>query len=149
MKQRGKKSAAALAISAPTGLKERLPAPVHLSDAEISVWLQLVNDQPAEAFTPTHVPLLEAYCRHVVRGRVIAAEIDAFDAEWIRDDDGLRRYEKLLTMADREARAASSLATRLRITRHSQVHKDVAGRAQASVVRSHKPWEVPEHAASR
>lgn len=149
MQQRGKKSAASLAISAPTGLRERLSAPVHLSDAEIAVWVDLVNDQPAEAFTPTHVPLLEAYCRHVVRGRVLAGEIDAFEADWMRDSEGLKRYDKLLKMAEREARAASSLATRLRITRHSQVHKEVAGRAQASVARTRKPWEVPELAASR
>jgi len=149
MRQRGKKSAASLAIATPTGLRQRLPAPVHLSDAEISVWLQLVNDQPAEAFTPTHVPLLEAYCRHVVRGRVLATEIEAFDPEWMRDSEGLKRYDRMLRMAEREARAASSLATRLRITRHSQVHPKTVGRPSARSASAPKPWEVPEPAASR
>ena len=51
---------------------ERLAAPVHICDAEMAVWMQVVNDQPADAFRATHAPLLELYCRHIVNARVIA-----------------------------------------------------------------------------
>lgn len=142
MRQRGKRSAASLAVAMPAIGVERLPAPVHLSDAERSIWLDTVNDQPAEAFTPTHIPVLEMYCRHVVRSRILADEIEAFDRAWLADEDGLKRYDRLLAMAEREARAASALARSLRITRQSVIDPKVAGTAAARVVRSRKPWEL-------
>lgn len=149
MRQNGRKSAAALAIAAPVASSvRRLAAPVHLSDAERAIWVECVEDCPADAFSPSHAPLLEAYCRHVVRGRILADEIEAFDRSWIADEDGLDRFDKLLKMAERESRAASSLATRLRITRQAQADPKTVGRAMTKQARSRKPWELPESAES-
>lgn len=143
MRQRGRKSVASLAVAQTAIGVERLPAPVHLSDAERVVWADTVNDQPAEAFTPVYAPMLELYCRHVVRSRILADEIDNFDRSWLADEDGLKRYDRLLGMAEREARAANALARSLRITRQSVVHPGVAGTAHAKHARSRKPWELP------
>jgi hypothetical protein len=139
----GKKSAAELAILVPQEVspENRLMPPLHISDPEREVWLQIVNDQPAAAFTPTHIPLLEAYCRHVVQGRVLADEITNFDRAWMADQEGLKRYDRLLAMHEREVRAASSLATRLRITRQA-IHEVTAGRQLANNQKSKKPWEL-------
>ena len=138
-----RKSAASLEVARPTiGVSERLSPPLHLSEAERSVWLQCVNDQPADAFTQVHAPLLELYCRHVVNARVIADEVAQFDRAWLADDDGLRRFDRLLAMAEREGRAASSLATRLRITRQALDHATVA-RKVVAMPRTSKPWELP------
>lgn len=126
----------------PISSESRLNPPLHLTDAEREVWLQVVNDQPASAFTPTHIPLLEQYCRHVVQARVIADEIGAFDRSWMADDDGLKRYDRLLAMQEREGRAASSLATRLRITRQAVEHPSTVGRSQAKQSRARKPWQL-------
>lgn len=145
MAQRGRKSAAELAVAsvvAPVVSESRLPAPVHLSDAEQEVWSQVVNDQPANAFTPTHSPLLEQYCRHIVQARLLADEILNFDRAWMADDDGLKRYDRLLAMQEREGRAASSLATRLRITRQATTDPKTVGRATRNQARSRKPWEI-------
>ncbi|MDR5772465.1 hypothetical protein QCE81_11730, partial [Caballeronia sp. LZ002] len=81
MAQRGRKSAASLAIAptAPIALEQRLAPPIHLNDAERTVWLELVNDQPAGAFSATHAPLLEMYCRHVVNARTLADELLNFE----------------------------------------------------------------------
>jgi hypothetical protein len=115
--------------------------PLHLPDPERQVWMEVVNDQPAAAFTQVHSPLLENYCRHVVLGRILSDEIANFDRAWLADDDGLKRYDKLLTMHEREGRAASSLATRLRITRQA-VHELTAARQLANDTKSKKPWEL-------
>lgn len=123
----------------------RLLAPVHISDAERSVWLEVINDQPADAFSPTHAPLLELYCRHIVQARVLADELTNFDRAWLADDEGLKRYDRLLGMAERESRAASSLATRLRITRQAVEHPLTVGRSQARQSKARKPWELPEN----
>src|SRR4051812_46755424 len=118
---RGRKSAASLAVASIAGPLEtkRLMAPAHISEAERGIWVEVVSDQPADAFTPTHAPLLELYCRHIVQARILADELANFDRAWMADDEGLKRYDRLLGMAERESRAASSLATRLRITRQA------------------------------
>lgn len=137
-----RKSSAALAVRAVAGPLEieRLRAPAHISEAERAIWMDVVNDQPADAFTVTHSPLLELYCRHIVQARILADELANFDRAWMADDDGLKRYDRLLAMAERESRAASSLATRLRITRQSIDQQTVARAIVKDVKR--KPWEL-------
>lgn len=122
--------------------ERRLVAPLHLSDAERSVWLEVVMDQPASAFTETHSPLLELYCRHIVQARMLAEELLNFQREWLAGDEGLKRYDRLLKMNERESRAASSMATRLRITRQATEHPATVGRSQARSAKTRKPWEL-------
>ena len=144
MATRGRKSSASLqvaSLSASIGVSQRLSAPAHMSDAEITVWVQVVNDQPAASFTPTHSPMLEQYCRHIVQARIIADMIMNFDQSWANDDEGLKRYDKLLAMQEREGRAASSLATRLRITRQA-IDQQTIARAQINAPKGRKPWEL-------
>jgi len=141
--QRGRKSVAAVAVRPQTniGVSQRMPPPVNLSDAESAVWVQVVDDQPASAFTPTHAPILELYCRHIVQARILADELSHFDRNWLADEDGLKRYDKLLAMSEREGRAASSLATRLRITRQA-IDQQTVARTIKNQTRGRKPWEL-------
>ena len=147
-----RKSAAALAI-APFEVATpsyRLAPPCYLSEVEKSIWLQMVNDQPATAFSAVHVPLMEAYVRHVVRGRILAQEIDNFDRSWLVEDEGLRRYDRLLAMAEREARSASSLATRLRITRQAMEHPETNANANLrNKAQKKTPWQLAHEKAQR
>lgn len=145
MTKRGRKSAASLAVVAQVSsitAERRLNPPIHVSDAERTVWFEVVNDQPAGAFSATHSPLLEMYCRHIVNSRSIADEILNFDRTWLARDDGLKRYDRLLAMAERESRAASSLATRLRITRQAVEHPTTVGRSIKNQSKTRKPWEL-------
>lgn len=145
MAKRGRQSSASIVSARGVALstEKRLQAPLSLSDAEITVWNEVVADQPAAAFTATHSPILEMYCRHVVNNRVLADELLNFDRAWLADDDGLNRYDKLLKMSERESRAASSLATRLRITRQAIDH-NTAGLMIKNQSRNKKPWELAE-----
>lgn len=127
---------------APVSSTNRLAPSAHLSDAEQLVWCRVVGDQPASSFTEVNRDMLEVYCQHVVMAQVLDDEIKAFDREWLRDDDGLKRYDTLLKMREREVRSASSLATRLRITRQAMADPKTVGRASASMGRSSKPWEL-------
>lgn len=134
-------SISAASLSTPIGASKRLEAPLHLSDAEMAVWCEVVNDQPASSFTPTHSPMLEIYCRHIVQSRILAEELANFERPWLADDDGLKRYDRLLAMAEREGRAASSLATRLRITRQA-IDQQTVARTIKNSAKSRKPWEI-------
>lgn len=143
MAKRGRRSSSDLALPVqPLAVDKRIQSPVNLSEAEKQVWDELVGDNPASAFTQTHAPLMEMYCRHVVNNRVISEELLEFDRAWLADDEGLKRYDTLLKIAERESRAASSLATRLRITRQAVEHRYTAGNKQSGMVRSRKPWEL-------
>ena len=147
MAQRGRKSAASLAVAAtvaPVIASNRLRASGHLSDAEQLVWCRMVNDHPAGSFTETHRDMLDLYCQHIVTAQVLDDELKAFDREWLRDEDGLKRFDRLLSMREREVRSASSLATRLRITRQATADPKTVGRAHSAMGRSRKPWEVVE-----
>ena len=145
MKQRGRVSAASMAVAVMDAAPgtPRLAATVLLTDAERDVWAALVNDMPAEHFSAKDVPNLEAYCRHVMYGRLLADRIQQFNPAWLDTDDGPKRYDKLLSMHEREVRAASSLATRLRITPQSLQHPETAGR-RAGKPKTRKPWELPQ-----
>jgi hypothetical protein len=148
MQKRGRKSAeslTAVGIATSIGSSQRLAAPVHLSDAEMSVWCQVVNDQPASSFTPTHGPMLEMYCRHVVQSRILADELSNCEPSWLATDDGLKRYKTLLGMHELECRAASSLATRLRITRQA-IDQQTVARTLTNQSKGRKPWELPASA---
>ena len=105
------------------------------------MWLRIVNDNPASAFSEEHSDLLEQYCRHVVQARIIASELLNFDTAWLADDEGLKRYDKLLGMHEREGRAASSLATRLRITRQA-IDQQTVARSKLNEPKARKPWEL-------
>lgn len=145
MAQRGRKSAASVAVVAQVGpvvSESRLLPSLHLSDAEQTVWARLVNDHPATAFTETHRDLIELYCQHIVQAQLLEDEIQNFDRVWLADDDGLKRYDRILAMREREVRSASSLATRLRITRQATTDPKTVGRANASTARGKKPWEI-------
>lgn len=143
MAQRGRKSlAATTAVSLPALAESRLQPSLHLSDPEINVWIRLVNDNPASSFTETHRDMMEMYCRHVVQARLLTTQIEEFELEWLARDDGLKRYDKLLTMREREVRSASSLATRLRITRQATADPKTVGRANKNLTREKKPWEI-------
>ncbi|WP_262054926.1 hypothetical protein [Burkholderia thailandensis] len=74
---------------------------------------------------------------------MLADEVLNFDRAWLADDDGLKRYDRLLAMSERESRAASSLATRLRITRQAVEHPTTVGRTLANQKKAKKPWELP------
>ena len=128
MIKRGRKSKASMdtPVAAVITTNKRLEAPAHLTEAERAIWIEVVNDQPATAFSPTHSPMIEMYCRHIVNNRILGDEILKFDRSQLRYEEGLKQFDRLLKIAERESRAASSIATRLRITRQAIDQQTVA-----------------------
>src|SRR5690606_15281507 len=138
MAQRGRKSAAALSVVSQLPGQRRPEPPDELTDEEAADWRDVVNRLPPDWFPAETHGLLVQYCRHVVKARVIAGLIQEFDISWASTDEGLARYDKLTQMAEREGRALSSLATRMRLTQQSRYRADKA--VDPKVPR--KPWEL-------
>tara|TARA_R100000365_G_C2748614_1_gene80753 strand:- start:5285 stop:5698 length:414 start_codon:yes stop_codon:yes gene_type:complete len=137
MGARGRKSAASLAVaSRPVEVVQRPDAPYDLTDEQSEEWWAVVNRMPADWFPRETHGMLAQYCRHVVAARRVAqliadreAQVGALDVE---------EYDRLLKMQEREGRAISSLATRMRISQQATVRAEQA--RKPSQVR--KPWEA-------
>jgi hypothetical protein len=138
MRQRGRKSQAALAVISSNGIETiRRPEPLEeLTDEQAVEWRAVVNRMPAEWFPRETHAMLAAYCRHVVSARRVAQLVQQAEMAPEFDIDG---YEQLLRMQDREGRALSLLATRMRLSQTSTMRvEQVRGRM---VQLQRKPWD--------
>jgi hypothetical protein len=77
------------------------------------------------------------YCRHTVSARRVSELIAGMEGS---SDFDLEAYDRLLKMQERESRAMSSLATRMRLTQHSTYD---AKKKKGSTL-TQKPWESTE-----
>lgn len=142
MIQRGRKTAGGLAVITPITSLQRLQAPDTLNDTQRAVWLETVNNRPADWFGPEQAPLLECYCGHIAYARMLRGVLDTVDPAWLLDDEGLQRHNKLFAMHARESAAAANFATKLRLTSQSVTDKRVAGRAGERHSSARKPWQT-------
>lgn len=138
MAERGKKSVASLAVATPAGIDRRLAPPADLTAAQKGVWVSLVNARPADWFGDEHIGMLAQYCRHKVQADLIAQQIEQFDPAWLVDDDGLKRFDKLGAMLERETRCMNALLRSMRLTQQSLVRADKA----VPTTKGKKPWQV-------
>lgn len=136
MAKRGRKSGAELAVAAivsPIETVQRPDAPYDLTDEQSQEWWSVVNRMPADWFPRETHGLLAQYCRHVVAARRVATLVKSIEADAEFD---IVAYDRALKMQEREGRAISSLATRMRITQQTTYDK-----SRKKPVSGRKPWE--------
>lgn len=130
------------------GERIRLAAPDYLSPDEQAVWVSIVNDQPAGAFSIAHIPLLEMFVGHVVRSRFLAEQLEAAmvnaRATGGMDYSPIGPVIEMGKAIDRENRAASSLATRLRLSPASVFDPKTRGRQNTREGGATKPWDAED-----
>lgn len=130
MGARGKKPQAALSVVKPGAVTavERPEAPGELTDEQAAEWRAIVDRMPADWFPRETHGLLAQYCRHVVAARRVAQLLEQHEKGEMETEDWLSDYDKLLKFQEREGRAMSSLATRMRISQQAQYsHKKKTG----------------------
>lgn len=141
MAKRGRESGADLAVP-PSRVLEKQTRPMPLSgltSEQGDLWIDIVSDLPATWFPKHTHEILAQYCRHCITVQKIDQMIVTLEnGEPSEDDDFdfIASYDQLLRMRERESRAASSHATRLRIT--PQATYDKSKKKGSSVKR---PWE--------
>ena len=136
MNKRGRKSAASLSVAV-TGVVEtiaRPDSPYDLTDEQSAEWWAVVNRMPADWFPRETHGMLAQYCRHVVAARRVAQLISGAEKEKKLD---IEAYDRLLKMQEREGRAISSLATRMRISQQATVRAESARKPDMV----ENPWE--------
>ena len=116
---------------------EPLSVPRDLTESEAEVWRGLVTSKPADYFGPEHIPVMVEYARAVCRGHVIDQQIRAFDPVALEDNEGLRRYDRLVGMSCKNALVVKTLATTMRITQQAILRADKASLGSG---KGRKPW---------
>lgn len=135
MGMRGPRSQASLTVvsSNPLEVVERPQPPGDLSDEQAAEWCAIVDRLPADWFGRETEALLAQYCRHIVASRRVAQLVAASEAD---EDFDLRDYDRLLKMQEREGRAITSLATKMRISQQSTYDK--SKKKPSGTI---KPWQ--------
>jgi len=135
MAKTGRRSAASLGVApvAPLETIKRPSPPAELTVEQAAEWRAVVSRMAPEWFPRETHGLLATFCRHVVAARRVARLIETcVAAEPINVD----QFDQLLRLQERESRAISSLATRMRITQQATVHK-----SRQKPEQSPSPWE--------
>ena len=137
-----RKSAASLTV-APLIRREpaRLTPPSHLAAEERDVWIQTVNALPAKYLPVEVAPLLERFCVHVARARLIETMISETDMEAA---GSALQYADLAKLSRAETAAVAALARALRISNQSRLKAETAHTAAAShaaKLDAQRPWE--------
>jgi len=139
---RGRKSAAELAIV--RSIKSAPPPepPAELTKDQKRIWCEIVVGEPPELFRAAAAKaLLADYCRHRDTAELLAAEIDRFRGDWLREPGGPERLSLLCRTRDREVRAGVSLLTKLRCTNQSRILPRGAGVLARDAPRGPRPWD--------
>jgi phage terminase small subunit len=135
MKQRGRKSAAALSIIGVDGQQARPFPPACLSEQERELFASIVGGCDADHFRQTDLPLLSRYCEAAILAEHAALElrngavVDGKPSPWI-------------IVQEKCVRAMVSLSMRLRLSPQSRVDPKTLGRQQPQ--RGPLPWEASE-----
>ncbi len=124
MTQRGRKSGASLEVVRSISTIVR-PDPVPgMTVDQSNEWVDVVNRMPADWFPRETHSILAQFCRHVVSAKRVGELIESLISGETKSENFLCAYDRLLKMQEREGRAMSSLATRMRLTQHSLVSRD-------------------------
>ena len=91
-----------------------------LTDEQACEWDIVVNSVPAGWFPREIHPILEQYCRHVVTARRVAKLVQSAESE---SDLDIGLLDTLYKMQDREGRAITSLATKMKILPQQTIGK--------------------------
>jgi len=134
MGKRGPQSSVSLAtMPARVETVQRPDAPYDLTDEQSQEWWAVVNRMPADWFPRETHGMLSQYCRHVVAARRVAEVVRTVEAAQSFD---VVAYDRALKMQEREGRAISSLATRMRISQQTTYDPK-----RKKPLEMRKPWE--------
>jgi hypothetical protein len=138
MESPGRKSAASLSVM-PAPVARRLDPPAGMNARQSALWREVVEAKPVDWFSADNGPLLAEYVRAVDMGNMLAIQIDAL----LSSDDSTEialQLKPLLDMRDKEAKRATSIATKLRLTNQSRYTPQAAATANKRAGSVAKPW---------
>jgi hypothetical protein len=141
MGERGRKSTASLSVI-PGGIDRRPEPPAEVTEPEAEVWTRTVEGEAADVFgTAALQQMLKDYCRHVIAAERLGLVIEA-NMQTTESEVSIKDLDCLLKMRDRETKAISDKATKLRLTNQSRYTPRAAGTAAKNSAQASKPWQM-------
>lgn len=136
MGARGRQPASNLAVISAEGIItiRRPDPPPDLTEEQSEEWHAIVHRLAADHFPRETHGMLAQYCRHVVAARRISQLIQSCESGETLD---ISEYNQLLIMQEREGRAISSLATRMRLSQQSTY----SNRKSKPALVGKRPWD--------
>lgn len=142
MGQRGRKSGASLSVIAGS-IDGRPQPPEDLTSDQRDVWIRTVGSESADFFrSAASQQILKEYCRHVISAGKLGRMINTIEAMDILTPTDGAAYETLLKLRDRETKALSDKATKLRLTNQSRYTPQAAATAAKKGATEAKPWQM-------
>jgi hypothetical protein len=141
MKQRGQKSANALAIAdASVHLVQRPAPPESLTHSQRLHWVQISNALPAEWFGDENKALLTEYCRTLTTLEFLNKQIDYQESLHPEAVDPSAYFE-LLRRREGYVRISLSQATKMRLSQQSRYGARGADGAASRAKGKSTPWQ--------
>jgi phage terminase small subunit len=141
MRQRGRKGTASLSVVS-GAFGERPEPPEYLSKKQAAVWKRVVGSEHPDFFKTEAVKaLLVHYCRHLVTADELEDVVQKAMGPRPEGEKAvsLDDLDRLLKMRERETRACTTLATKMRLTNQSRYQSSVAA-TRARENAPAKPW---------
>lgn len=126
--QKGRKSAASLAVPSPQD-KYTPPEPPDMESEAQQLWRSIVEERVERFFSLGDLPLLQEYC--LTMAVYLPRANQKLSDEFSKDN---------LEVRDKLLRAGTTLATKLRICVSSRTRSDTAGTRDSVAGRPKKPW---------
>ncbi len=143
MGQRGRQSSASMIVIS-REFPVRPKPPSSLTPMQRKTWQEVVNSEPPATFrTAALRALLANLCRHLDTATMLSRQIEGFDPDWLKLEEGLDRFDRLLALRNREARSGADIATKLRLTAQSRYTPQKAG-VTARKAGVKPPWDDGE-----
>ena len=142
MAKRGRISGVELSVVVDLSRRPPPPPPPELPPSQAETWRTTIGSVPADYISRAAFPVLVELCRHVDRGRMLEGLIANFRPDWVAEEGGVERLDKLLAAAERESRGILSCLRQLRLTPQS-VHPTTAARRLANFRPAGRrpPWD--------
>lgn len=117
--------------------------PPELTEPEAAIWRAVIATEAKEFFASAVLRgMLADYCRHKASADKLSEFLSLFELDPV-NIRGMARYEQVLKIRANEIRAATSLATKMRLTNQSRYGKRAAHTAARNAnTQVQRPWDL-------
>ena len=139
MNRKGRKSTDELAVVPTQELRKIDPPPKALNPTQAAIWTTVLSSPLGQLIPNESYPTLMQFCRVAAESDRIWQVIEAYDLSWLETDEGLKRYNTLVRLAESCTKQIVTLGAKLRI-HPSERYKAEKAYDVTKNAKTVKPW---------
>jgi hypothetical protein len=122
--------------------RQRHDPPEDLTPAQATLWRETIASEHERVFsTVSSRAMLKDYCRHRSDADRVSAVMNQFKDEWLKSEEGLKRWREYSNQREKEVRAALAIARSLRLTNLSRYGNREAAADARRAAKGPMPWD--------